>query len=156
VIRPYSHSLSDDEVHYRSAVEREEDAKKDPVTRFPRHLVEQGLATEVELEAIRAEVEEEVRIASETALASPQPALDTVYQYVYSPDVDPTSEQFDTEDDPRFTGDPTTMVDLLNSCLKDEMARDPRIVVFGQDVADASREAQLAEVKGKGGVFKVT
>jgi len=116
----------------------------------------QGLATEAELEAIRAEVEEEVRIATETALASPQPALDTVYQYVYSPDVDPTSEQFDTEDDPRFTGDPTTMVDLLNSCLKDEMARDPRIVVFGEDVADASREDQLAEVKGKGGVFKVT
>jgi 2-oxoisovalerate dehydrogenase E1 component len=156
VIRPYSHSLSDDEVHYRCAAEREEDAKKDPVTRFPRHLVEQGLATEVELEAIRAEVEEEVRVAVETALASPQPALDTVYQYVYSPDVDPTSEQFDTEDDPRFTGDPTTMVDLLNSCLKDEMARDPRIVVFGEDVADASREEQLAEVKGKGGVFKVT
>jgi 2-oxoisovalerate dehydrogenase E1 component len=98
-----------------------------------------------------------VRIATETALASPQPArLDTVYQYVYSPDVDPTSEQFDTEDDPRFTGDPTTMVDLLNNCLKDEMARDPRIVVFGEDVAEASREDQLAEVKGKGGVFKVT
>jgi 2-oxoisovalerate dehydrogenase E1 component len=156
VIRPYSHSLSDDEVHYRSAAEREEDAKKDPVTRFPRHLVEQGLATEAELEAIRAEVEEEVRISTETALASPQPALDTIYQYVYSPDVDPTSEQFDTEDDPRFTGDPTTMVDLLNNCLKDEMARDPRIVVFGEDVADASREEQLSEVKGKGGVFKVT
>jgi 2-oxoisovalerate dehydrogenase E1 component len=143
-------------VHYRSAAEREEDAKKDPVTRFPRHLVEQGFATEAELEAIRAEVEEEIRISTETALASPQPALDTVYQYVYSPDVDPTSEQFDTEDDPHFTGDPTTMVDLLNNCLKDEMARDPRIVVFGEDVADASREAQLAEVKGKGGVFKVT
>ncbi|HSE46357.1 MAG TPA: transketolase C-terminal domain-containing protein, partial [Gemmatimonadales bacterium] len=156
VIRPYSHSLSDDEVHYRCAAERDEDAKKDPVTRFPKHLLEQGLATEAELEAIRAEVEEEVRIATETALASPQPALDTVYQYVYSPDVDPTSEQFDTEDDPRFTGDPTTMVDLLNSCLRDEMARDPRIVVFGEDVADASREAQLTEVKGKGGVFKVT
>jgi 2-oxoisovalerate dehydrogenase E1 component len=156
VIRPYSHSLSDDEVHYRPPAEREADARKDPLTRFPQYLLEQGLATEAELESIRATVEEEVRVASDTALASPQPALDTVYQYVYSPDVDPTSEQFDTEDDPHFTGDPTTMVDLLNGCLKDEMARDPRIVVFGQDVADASREEHLDQVKGKGGVFKVT
>ncbi len=156
VIRPYSHSLSDDEVQYRTPAEREEDAKKDPITRFPKQLVEQGIASESEIEAIKAQVEEEVAAATETALASPQPATDTIYQYVYSPDVDPTSEQFDTEDDPKFSGEPTTMVDLLNACLKDEMARDPRIVLFGQDVADASREASLPDVKGKGGVFKVT
>ena len=156
VIRPYSHSLSDDEVLYRPAAERQADAERDPVTRFPRTLLEQGLATEAEIEAIRAEVEEEVRIATDTALAAPQPATDTIYNFVYSPDVDPTSEQFDTEDDPRFTGDPTTMVDLLNACMKDEMARDARIVVFGEDVADASREENLDKVKGKGGVFKVT
>ncbi len=156
VIRPYSHSLSDDEVLYRPATERQADAARDPVIRFPRTLIEQGMATEAEIEAIRAEVEEEVRIATETALAAPQPATDTIYRYVYSPDVDPTSEQFDTEDDPRFTGDPTTMVDLLNACMKDEMARDPRILVFGEDVADASREENLDKVKGKGGVFKVT
>jgi len=156
VIRPYSHSLSDDEVLYRPASERQADAERDPITRFPRTLLEQGLATEAEIEAIRAEVEEEVRIATDTALAAPQPGTDTIYDFVYSPDVDPTSEQFDTEDDPRFTGDPTTMVDLLNACMKDEMARDARIVVFGEDVADASREENLDKVKGKGGVFKVT
>jgi 2-oxoisovalerate dehydrogenase E1 component len=156
VIRPYSHSLSDDEILYRPAAEREADAARDPLNRFPAWLLAQGIATEAELEAIRAGVEEEVAIAADTALASPQPATDTIYHYVYSPDVDPTSEQFDTEDDPHFTGDPTTMVDLLNGCMKDEMARDPRIVVFGEDVADASREEVLDRVKGKGGVFKVT
>ncbi|MDH4130688.1 MAG: dehydrogenase E1 component subunit alpha/beta [Gemmatimonadota bacterium] len=156
VIRPYSHSLSDDEVLYRPAAEREADAERDPLNRFPRYLLDQGMATEGELEAIRKQVEDELAIAIDTALASPQPATDTIYQYVYSPDVDPTSEQFDTEDDPRFTGDPTTMVDLLNVCLRDEMARDPRIVIFGEDVADATREACLGQVKGKGGVFKVT
>ena len=156
VIRPYSHSLSDDEVHYRPSVERQADAEKDPITRFPKYLVSQGLATQDELDAIGREVDEEVQQAAEMALASPQPGTDTVYQYVYSPDVDPTSEQFDTEDDPKFTGDPTTMVDLLNICLRDEMSRDPRIVLFGEDVADCSREQHLGDVKGKGGVFKVT
>ena len=156
VIRPYSHSLSDDEVFYRPAAEREADAARDPVTTFPRYLVAQGVASEAEIEAIRARVEEEVDVATDVALAAPQPPLDSVYRFVYSPDVDPAGEQFDTEDDPRFTGEPTTMVDLLNSCLREEMARDPRIVMFGEDVADCSREENLADVKGKGGVFKVT
>jgi 2-oxoisovalerate dehydrogenase E1 component len=156
VIRPYSHSLSDDEVFYRTPAEREKEAQRDPIITFPKYLVKQGIASEEEIEAIRAQVEEEVNVAADVALAAPQPATDTVYQYVYSPDVDPTSEQFDTEDDPQFSGDPTTMVDLLNTCMKEEMARDPRIVMFGEDVADCSREDALEEVKGKGGVFKVT
>jgi 2-oxoisovalerate dehydrogenase E1 component len=156
VIRPYSHSLSDDEVQYRSPAEREADAQRDPLRRFPEYLVAQGIATPAELELVKAQVEDELRVATEIALAAPQPAPETATDYVYSMEVDPTSEQFDTEDDPRFTGDPTTMVDLLNACLKDEMVRDPRIVVFGEDVADASREVCLPHVKGKGGVFKVT
>ena len=156
VIRPYSHSLSDDEVQYRPPVERQADAERDPILRFPAMLLDQGIATQAELDQVVSQVQEEVQVAAEVALASPQPGTDTVYQYVYSPDVDPTGEQFDTEDDPRFTGDPTTMVDLLNVCMRDEMARDPRIVVFGEDVADCSREDNLPDVKGKGGVFKVT
>ncbi len=156
VIRPYSHSLSDDEVQYRPSAEREADARRDPLRRFPEYLIAQGIASAAELEQVKQQVEEEVRVATEIALAAPQPRPETVLHHVYSMEVDPTSEQFDTEDDPRFTGDPTTMVDLLNACLKDEMARDPRIVVFGEDVADASREGVLPQVKGKGGVFKVT
>ena len=156
VIRPYSHSLSDDEVLYRSAEERESDAERDPVVTFPARLVADGVVTEEEVEAIRAEVEREVEAAADAALASPQPAPETAAAFVYSPEVDPTSEQFDTEDDPRFEGDPTTMVDLLNRCLRDEIARDERVLVFGQDVADVSREQYIDQVKGKGGVFKVT
>ncbi len=156
VIRPYSHSLSDDEVMYRPPAEREADAKRDPVTAFPARLIAEGTATEEEISRIKAEVDAEIEQATDIALGSPQPPVETALRYVYSPDVDPTSEQFDTEDDPRFTGDPTTMVDLLNACLRDEMARDPRIVMFGEDVADVSRSEHLGRVKGKGGVFKVT
>jgi len=156
VTRPYSHSLSDDEILYRPSKEREEEAKRDCVVVFPKRLVADGIATQAEIEAIQKQVDDDVQVAADMALVSPQPKTDTVYHYVYSPDVDPTSEQFDTEDDPQFKGEPTTVVDLLNACMKDEMARDPRILVFGEDVADASREAVLKDVKGKGGVFKVT
>jgi len=156
VIRPYSHSLSDDEVMYRPPTEREADAARDPVTHFPKWLVTEGHAAEAEIAAIQEEVDALVLAATDDALAQPQPSADTVYFAVYSPDVDPTSEQFDTEDDPQFSGNETTMVDLLNACMKDEMRRDERIVVFGEDVADVSREQYLGQVKGKGGVFKVT
>src|ERR671921_2963038 len=156
VIRPYSHSLSDDEVMYRPPEEREADAIRDPVAQFPRWLVAQGYATTDEILAIQAEVDDIVLAATDDALAQPQPGADTVHDFVYSPDVDPTSAAFDTEDAPATEGTPTTMVDLLNVCMKDEMRRDPKMLIFGEDVADASRETSLPRVKGKGGVFKVT
>ncbi len=156
VIRPYSHSLSDDETMYRPASEREDDAARDPITVYPKWLIDQGHATEAEIKSIQDEIDEIVLAATDDALAQPQPTADTIYFGVYSPDVDPTSEQFDTEDDPKFTGDPTTMVDLLNACMRDEMRRDGKILMFGEDVADVSREEHLDKVKGKGGVFKVT
>jgi 2-oxoisovalerate dehydrogenase E1 component len=156
VIRPYSHSLSDDEVLYRPPEERAVDAERDPVTTFPAWLLKAGHATEAELEQVRSEVEATALAATDDALTQEQPGPETVHFGVYSPDVDPAGDQFDTEDDPQFSGNETTMVDLLNACLKDEMRRDPRIVVFGEDVADVSRERYLGKVKGKGGVFKVT
>lgn len=156
VIRPYSHSLSDDETMYRPPAEREADAARDPITTFPAWLVANGHATDAEIAKIQEEVDAEVIAATDDALAQPQPTEDTVYFGVYSPDVDPTSEHFDTEDDPQFSGEPTTMVDLLNATMRDEMRRDEKILVFGEDVADVSREEYLGKVKGKGGVFKVT
>ncbi len=156
VIRPYSHSLSDDETKYRPAVEREQDALRDPVTVFPKWLVSEGHATEEQLKKILEEVDEVVLAATDDALSQEQPGPETIQFGVYSPTVDPTSEQFDTEDEPQYAGEPTTIVDLLNACLKDEMRRDPKILVFGEDVADVSREEHLGKVKGKGGVFAVT
>jgi 2-oxoisovalerate dehydrogenase E1 component len=156
VIRPYSHSLSDDEKLYRTPAEREAEVERDPVTRFAKLLISEDLATEEELAKLREEVDQWVNEAADIALASPQPAPASAETHVYSHEVDPTSAAFDTEAGAELTGNAGTMVDLINRCMHEEMARNPAIVVFGEDVADCSREENLEEVKGKGGVFKVT
>jgi len=158
VTRPYSHSMSDDERMYRPEAERAEQEARDPLTRTRARLLELGIATEKELDRMEEEADAEVAAAAEEAVTHPQPEPSSALDHLYSETVDPTGPAFDTEDAPAYEeGAPLlTMVDLLNACLKDEMARDPGIVVFGEDVADASREAALEEVKGKGGVFKVT
>jgi len=156
VVRPYSHSLSDDESNYRPKEERDRDAERDPVRKLTRFLIDEGIATETEIAKWQEEIDAEVNEAADRALAAELPQPESAFDYVYSPDVDPTSPAFDTA--PAFQPGtaPTTMVDLLNACLRDEMRRDPAMVLFGEDVADASREEVLAECKGKGGVFKVT
>jgi 2-oxoisovalerate dehydrogenase E1 component len=157
VIRPYSHSLSDDEKLYRPDEERTTDAERDPIKRFGALLIEDGYVTQDELQRIKDEVDSEVQEAADRALSAEQPAPETATHFVYSPDVDPTSKEFDTEDEAQeLSGNAGTVVDLINRCLHEEMARDPRILVFGEDVADCSREENLDKVKGKGGVFKVT
>jgi 2-oxoisovalerate dehydrogenase E1 component len=153
-IRPYSHSLSDDERLYKPEEIRRQEAKRDPVTRLAKYLLSERLVREEELSEIQAGVEREVREAADKALEAEPPSPATVMEFVYSPIVDPTSDRFDHP--PKFQGEPKTMVDLINACLRDEMARDPRVVVFGQDVADCSHAELLSKVKGKGGVFKVT
>ena len=154
VIRPYSHSLSDDEKLYKTDEERENEARRDPIPKFALFLVRENLIDEKALEKLEAEVDRECTEAADRALAAALPTRESATLYVYSPDADPRSPAFETE--PQLSGEPKTMVDLLNACLHDEMARDERIVVFGEDVADVSREQHLAKVKGKGGVFKVT
>ncbi len=156
--RPYSHSLSDDERMYRTEEEREAQALRDPLTRTRELLLGLGAASEEGLNQLEEEVRQEVAAAADEALTRHQPPPQTALRYLYSEDVDPTGAGFDTEDRPEYPADasPLTMVDLLNACIRDEMERDPRIVLFGQDVADASRSEALPKVKGKGGVFKVT
>ena len=157
VIRPYSHSLSDDEKLYRPDEERERDAAIDPIKTYAEFLMNEGIASSEQLEALRKEVDAEINKAADIAIEAPQPAPETALRNVFSPDVDPTDRNlFDTEDGAELSGNAGTMVDLINRCMHEEMERDPRIVVFGEDVADCSREQYLETVKGKGGVFKVT
>ncbi|MBZ5640900.1 MAG: dehydrogenase E1 component subunit alpha/beta [Acidobacteriia bacterium] len=154
VIRPLSHSLSDDETLYRLPEERETEARRDPIPAFADLLLTEAIVGDGVLEAIEAQVVDEVGAAADSVLEATRPEAASALRHVYSHEVDPTSEAFATG--PTLEGNPTTMVDLINRCLRDEMRRDPRIVVFGEDVADVSRDAALLKVKGKGGVFKVT
>jgi 2-oxoisovalerate dehydrogenase E1 component len=154
VTRPYSHSLSDDERLYKTPEERSAEANRDPIARLTAFLTSEGLATESDLETIVKQIEREISDAADRAIQSEKPAPETATLYVYSPDVDPTSEAFDTPAAPE--GKPETMVAAINRTLKDELGRDGRIVVFGEDVADCSRLSALGAVPGKGGVFKVT
>ncbi len=154
VTRPYSHSLSDDERLYKTSDERAAEASRDPLPRLAALLIEEGIATEADLEALAQDVQAEVTAAADRAIAAAKPSPDTVGRFVYSADVDPAGPAFAA--DPAPEGKPETMVAAINRTLKDEMARDPRIVIFGEDVADVSREAALDSVSGKGGVFKVT
>jgi 2-oxoisovalerate dehydrogenase E1 component len=154
VIRPYSHSLSDDEKLYKCETERSAEAQRDPLPKFALFLVREGILEESEIEALESEVDREIIAATDRALAAELPTPDSIYKWVYSPDVDPTSRDF--ESTPKKEGHPKTMVEMVSVTLLDEMKRDERIVVFGEDVADCSREESLATVKGKGGVFKAT
>ena len=172
VIRPYSHSLSDDEKLYRPDIERQRDAERDPITRMQMFLIREGIIDEKGINKLEKEVEEELQSAVDRALAAPVPQPETIKQFLYSPDLDPTSSAFETaaannhapvsapsaEPVPEKKPAAKTMADLINATLRDEMKRDDRIVIFGEDVADCSREEYLRQklVKGKGGVFKLT
>src|SRR5437763_3111152 len=167
VIRPYSHSLSDDERLYRPDVERQRDAARDPITRMQMFLLREGILDETGINKLEKQVDDDLQAAIDRALHSPPPVPETVTRFVYSPDLDPTSSAFETQPAPA-KAEPTptdgkklaakTMADLINATLRDEMKRDERIVIFGEDVADCSREQYLQQkmVKGKGGVFKLT
>jgi 2-oxoisovalerate dehydrogenase E1 component len=157
VTRPYSHSLSDNDKLYRSAEEREAENLRDPLPKLQLRLLREGVIDAEGITRLEKAVDDEIQVATDRVLRAPFPAVDTIYNYVYSPNIDPTSKSFASEK-PVLTGPERTMADLINVCLKDEMKRDPRIIVFGEDVADCSREEQLKSgaVKGKGGVFKLT
>ncbi len=181
VIRPYAHSLSDDERLYRPDAERGADAARDPVPRLRMFLLREDILDEKEIGKIEQEVEERIQADADRALDAALPQPETIYNFVYSPDLDPTSAAFETQaapeavavdarpadaqskasqnkSSPDKSSPDKTMADSINATLRDEMRRDERIIIFGQDVADASREEYLKQklVKGKGGVFKLT
>lgn len=154
VTRPYSHSLSDDERLYKTQAERDAEEARDPLIKFPEWLIAEGILDRHGLQVLVYDADQEIQRATDRALQAEPPAKGSTLVHLYSDKVDPTSTEFDAE--PHFSGESRTMVDEINLTLHEEMAHNPRVIVFGEDVADCSREANLSEVKGKGGVFKAT
>jgi 2-oxoisovalerate dehydrogenase E1 component len=164
VIRPYSHSLSDDERLYRPEAERNQDASRDPVSRMQMFMLREGILDEKGINALEKKVDDDLQVATDRALAASPATPDTITRYLYSPHIDPSSASFHADPAPVHDSHDgkkpaaKTMAELINTTLRDEMRRDERIVMFGEDVADCSREQYLQQksVKGKGGVFKLT
>src|SRR5580693_3217573 len=96
VIRPYSHSLSDDERLYRPESERERDAQRDPVTRTQMYLLREGILDDKGINQLEKEVEAELQSAVDRALEALPPPPESIMKFVYSPDIDPASAAFDT------------------------------------------------------------
>ncbi len=153
-VRPYAHSMSDDQRLYRSDEEIEADAKRDPLTLLRKHLISAMEVKAEDLDALEAECRSDVKDASARALASQRHRPENAELYLYSPDVDPTGPDFEAQPEPEGSG--ISMLEAINRTLHDEMGKDPRIVVFGEDVADATNDEVLEDRKGKGGVFKAT
>jgi 2-oxoisovalerate dehydrogenase E1 component len=157
VVRSYSHSLSDDERAYRPKQEIDAAALRDPLRQFVGPLKRDFGLDAAALQTIAAEVEAELELARAAALAAPSPDPSSARDFVYSPQIDPTGPAFHSPSEAAPTAPADrTMVDLLGACMRDEMERQPQIVVFGQDVADVADSKLHADLPGKGGVFKVT
>jgi 2-oxoisovalerate dehydrogenase E1 component len=154
LIRPYSHSLSDDERLYKPQTEREQEALRDPLSTFPEFLIREGYLDGHALERMTQEMDTDIAELTQRVLRETPPAKGSAFDFLYSDKIDPRSNLFEIQ--PKLQGEPRTMIDAINQTLAEEMRRDSRILVFGEDVADCSREEYLSEVKGKGGVFKAT
>lgn len=157
VTRPYSHSLSDDHGYYRTKEDLADEAYRDVFNSFPRFLTDTGLFTKEEVERTLDEANKEVREAMTQALNTPWPDKSTYMDHLYSHDVDPTSSEFETK--PQFSGkEDIPLATAINMTLKSEIKKNPLMMVFGEDVADFTEveKYENPDLKGKGGVFKVT
>ena len=141
VVRLESHSSSDDQKKYRSEDELEEILERDPVLLTEKYIVRHQLMTESEIESLRRGIKEKVDQAAEDADSHPFPRHYDVLEHVFSRN-SPVAE----EPDPGFaSGHKVSMVQAINRGLREEMERNPKIVMWGEDIGDP-----------KGGVFGVT
>jgi 2-oxoisovalerate dehydrogenase E1 component len=157
VTRPYSHSLSDDHGMYRTKAELAEEGLRDVFYSYPKFLIEAKIITESERDDLLKSITADVKKAMDKAITTEWPKVETVMDHLYSEDVDMTGSEF--EKAANFTGkDDVPMAASINKVLRNEFAKNPLLRMFGEDVADFYEKERLnnPELKGKGGVFKLT
>lgn len=141
-VRLFSHSSSDDQKKYRSKEDIEEAERKDPIKLFADKLIKKGILTELAYAEFKKEIINHINEAADWALSQAEPNPDTVGRYVLDESGKRESLKYN---ELKSEGKPIVLVDAINHALREEMERNDKIYVFGEDVAD-----------GKGGVFTAT
>src|SRR5436309_1929443 len=141
VVRVDSHSSSDDQTKYRNEEELKRGRGRDPIVLTEKYILKHRLLSQDEIEGMRKEIQAEVNTAADEADAAPQPAPGHIMAHIYS-DKTPF---FEEKQAVYVSEDTISMVEALNRALREEMERNPKIVMWGEDIADP-----------KGGVFGVT
>ena len=141
VVRIDSHSSSDDQAKYRTEEELEAVRQRDPVAHTSGRVLSWGLLDQNGFKAMHEEIKTAVNAAADEADAAPMPEPETAALHIFS-----GKQPVENETEPKLLSEtPITMVDALNHALREEMERNPKIVMWGEDIADP-----------KGGVFGVT
>jgi 2-oxoisovalerate dehydrogenase E1 component len=143
VVRLLAHSSSDNQLKYRSKEELEADRRRDPIPKLEELLIEQGLLGSERATEMREEIRREVDEAADRAAERPFPEPSCARNHVYANDTYVPPEG--ARETPRVSGESIVLVDAINHALSEEMTRNPRVVVYGEDVEDY-----------KGGVFTAT
>ncbi len=141
VVRLLPHSSSDDHKKYRSEKDLAEDKKRDPITLLRAYLLKNKLSTEAKLKALEEEIKHHIDENALRALEAPEPPRNEATRYVWS---EKTNKE-KSVGDIAWESEPTVLVDAVNRALKEALAANDKVLVFGQDVAH-----------GKGGVFTAT
>jgi 2-oxoisovalerate dehydrogenase E1 component len=141
-VRLLAHSSSDDQTKYRSKEDLEKDKKMDPLPKMASYLIEQGFLTDRDVTELQEEVKKTIDAAADWAESRAVPDASTVGLHVYG---DAHSNPPRDFAEPAHTGNKIVLVDAVNHALAEEMQRNPKVIVFGEDVAGK-----------KGGVFTAT
>ncbi len=158
VTRPYSHSLSDDHGMYRTKAELAAESAIDVFNAYPKFLVESGVLTQKECDDVLKKCAANVKEAMEKCLATPWPETSTAMDHLYSTEKEISSTAL-FEREANFSGkDDVPMAASINKVLRSEFNKNPLLRMWGEDVADFFEKERLKnpDLKGKGGVFKIT